>query len=116
MKRISVFILWAATAFAADFVTGQAARLVIGQTTFTAADPNSSSTVLGAASGVAYAGNTLFVADSNRLAATPSNDRVLVYSNLSSMLPQPTDLLVDKAASARFAWDRRPPFWANRIS
>jgi hypothetical protein len=93
MKRISVFILWAATAFAADFVTGQAARLVIGQTTFTAADPNSSSTVLGAASGVAYAGNTLFVADSNRLAATPSNDRVLIYSNLSSMLPQPADQL-----------------------
>jgi hypothetical protein len=97
MKGISVFILGAATAFAADFVTGQAARLVIGQTTFTAADPNSSSTVLGAASGVAYAGNTLFVADSNRVSATPSNDRVLIYSNLSSMLPRPTDELVDNS-------------------
>jgi uncharacterized protein (TIGR03437 family) len=97
MKGISVFILGAATAFAADFVTGQAARLVIGQTTFSAADPNSSSTVLGAASGVAYAANTLFVADSNRIAATPSNDRVLIFSNLSSMLPQPTSELVDNS-------------------
>jgi uncharacterized protein (TIGR03437 family) len=93
MKCISVFLLWAATAAAADFTTGQAARLVIGQTTFTNEDPNSSDTVLGAASGIAYAADTLFVADSNRVQATPSNHRVLLFQNLSSQLPSPTDEL-----------------------
>ncbi len=93
MKGILVLILGAASAFAADFAEGQAARLVIGQVTFTAADPNSSNTVLGAAGGVAYAGNTLFVVDDNRLAATPSNNRVLLFSNVASQFPQPTDQL-----------------------
>ena len=91
MKCISVFLLLAAGAAAQNFVTGQAARLVIGQTTFTNQDPNSSDTVLGAASGIAYAADTLFVADSNRLQATPSNNRVLLFQNLSSQLPGPTD-------------------------
>jgi hypothetical protein len=94
MKGISVFILGAATAFAADFVTGQAARLVVGQETFTAADPNSTNSVIGAAGGVAYAGNTLFVVDDNRLGAIPSNNRVLVFSNVASALPRPTDQLL----------------------
>ncbi len=94
MKGIFVFILGAATAFAADFVTGQAARLVIGQTTFTAADPNSTNSVIGAAGGVAYAGNTLFVVDDNRLGAAPPNNRVLVFSNVSSAFPRPTDQLL----------------------
>ena len=40
---------------AADFTTGQAARLVIGQQTFTSQDSNSSDSVLGGASGLAYA-------------------------------------------------------------
>ena len=75
---------------AADFTTGQAARLVIGQATFTNQDPNSSDTVLGAPSGIAYAADTLFVADSNRVQATPSNNRVLAFQNLSSQLPSPT--------------------------
>ena len=43
MKCIFVLLLGVAAAFAADFTNGQAARLVIGQETFTAADPNSSS-------------------------------------------------------------------------
>jgi len=89
MKGICVFLLSAAAGFAADFTTGQAARAVIGQTTFTAADPNSTNTVIGAASGVAYANNTLFVADDNRLGALPENNRVLIFQNLSSMLPAP---------------------------
>jgi uncharacterized protein (TIGR03437 family) len=93
MKCISVFLLLAAGAAAADFVTGQAARLVIGQTTFTNQDPNSSDTVLGALSGIAYAADTLFVADSNRVQATPSNNRVLLFQNLSTQLPAPTDEL-----------------------
>ena len=94
MKGIIVLILGAAAAFAADFVNGQAARLVIGQPNFTAADPNSSNRVIGAAGGVAYAGNTLFVVDDNRLGATPSNNRVLVFSNVSGTFPRPTDQLL----------------------
>jgi len=94
MKGIFVFILGAATAFAADFVTGQAARLVIGQPTFTSADPNSTNSVIGAAGGVAYAGNTLFVVDDNRLGAVPSNNRVLVFANVTGTFPRPTDELL----------------------
>jgi len=90
MKCIAVFLLFGAAAAAADFTTGQAARLVIGQATFTNQDPNSSDTVLGAPSGIAYAADTLFVADSNRVQATPSNNRVLAFQNLSSQLPSPT--------------------------
>jgi uncharacterized protein (TIGR03437 family) len=93
MKCISIFLFCAAAVCAADFTTGQAARLVIGQTTFTSQDSNSSDTILGAASGIAYAADTLFVADSNRVGASPSNHRVLLYQNLSGMLPRPTDPL-----------------------
>ena len=93
MKCISIFLLGAAAVCAADFTTGQAARLVIGQTTFTSQDSNSSDIILGAASGIAYAADTLFVADSNRVGASPTNNRVLLYQNLSGMLPQPTDPL-----------------------
>ena len=93
MKCISIFLLGAAAVCAADFTTGQAARLVIGQTTFTSQDSNSSDRILGAASGIAYAGDTLFVADSNRVGASPTNHRVLLYQNLSGMLPRPTDPL-----------------------
>src|SRR5664280_2106047 len=93
MKCISIFLFGAAAVCAADFTTGQAARLVIGQTTFTSQDSNSSDTILGAASGIAYAGDTLFVADSNRVGASPTNHRVLLYRNLSGMLPRPTDPL-----------------------
>ena len=93
MKCISVFLLGAVALFPADFTTGQAARLVIGQKSFTAADPNSSNIVLGGASGIAYAADTLFVADSNRIGAEPSNHRVLIYQNISGQFPQPTDEL-----------------------
>jgi uncharacterized protein (TIGR03437 family) len=94
MKFISIFLLYAAAAGAADFTTGQAARLVIGQSTFTSQDSNASNTILGGVSGLAYAADTLFVADANRAGASPSNHRVLLYQNLSGMLPRPTDSLV----------------------
>src|SRR5215467_6969496 len=90
MKCISIFLFSAAVVCAADFITGQAARLVIGQPTFTSQDTNSSDTILGGASGLAYAADTLFVADSNRVGADPSNHRVLIYQGLSTMLPSPT--------------------------
>ena len=90
MKCIPTILLCAAAACAADFTTGQAARAVIGQPTFTQADPNSSDTIIGAAGGVAYAANTLFVADDNRMGASPENNRILLFQNLSGMLPPPT--------------------------
>jgi uncharacterized protein (TIGR03437 family) len=94
MKGISAFILLAASACAADFVTGQAARAVIGQNSFTSADPNSSNTTIGAASGIAYAADRLFVADDNRIGAAPENNRVLIFNNISATLPAPAQQLV----------------------
>src|SRR5689334_23396926 len=90
MKCISVLFICAAAACAADFTTGQAARLVIGQTTFTSQDPNSNDVIVGGVSGLTFAADTLFVADSNRVGAGPSNHRVLVYKGASSMFPSPT--------------------------
>ena len=75
------------------WVTNHGARLVIGQVSFTRQDPHSSRSVLGAAQGVAYAGNRLFVADGNRLGALPVNNRILIYENVSSFIPRPDVLL-----------------------
>jgi uncharacterized protein (TIGR03437 family) len=65
--------------FAADFLTGQGARSVIGQTYFNAQNTGASNTVLGAAGGVAFANNTLFVADDNHVGLLPDNNRVLIF-------------------------------------
>src|ERR1700683_1038920 len=97
MKWILAFFIVGAASFASDFTTGQAARLVIGQSSFTAADPNSTNTIIGGASGVAYAADTLFIADDNYLGALPENNRVLIIPNLSGTLPQPTALLPDNS-------------------
>ncbi|MBA3974841.1 MAG: hypothetical protein C0504_11565 [Candidatus Solibacter sp.] len=78
-------------AAAQQFATGQAARLVIGQKPFGAGDPGASDVLLGALNGVAYGGNTLVVADSNRVGALPNNNRVLVYRDLSSQVLSPYD-------------------------
>src|SRR5437763_14752386 len=98
MKHISVCLLMASAALAQvpapGFTTGQAARLVLGQPTFTSQDSNSSDTIVGAVSGLAYAADTLFVADANRVGATPSNHRVLLYQNVSGMLPSPSAPLI----------------------
>ncbi|MBK9167788.1 MAG: hypothetical protein IPM24_10020 [Bryobacterales bacterium] len=77
-----------------EFVTGQAARLVIGQETFTDQRPGASDTLIGGASGLAYANDMLFVADTNRIGAFPLNHRVLIYTNLSQQIPKPTDELL----------------------
>jgi uncharacterized protein (TIGR03437 family) len=76
-------------ASAQGFTTGQAGRAVIGQPLFDAQSSNSSDTVVGAVGGVAYAGDTLFVADANNVQATPSNDRVLLFKNMTNQLPAP---------------------------
>lgn len=79
------------------YITNQAARLVIGQTTFTSqqfsGDPNVSTplnTQLGAIGGVAYAGDNLFIADSNRLGMFPLMNRVLIFNSIAESWPSPT--------------------------
>jgi uncharacterized protein (TIGR03437 family) len=63
----------------ASFTNGQAARAVIGQSTFTAAVSGAQQYLTGGVSGLAYSNGVLFVADDNRLGATPQNNRVLVF-------------------------------------
>jgi hypothetical protein len=107
MKCIGLFFLGAAVACAADFTTGQAARAVLGQETFTAQNDQPSASVLGGASGIAYANDTLFVADSNRVSAGPINHRVLLFQNLSATLPLP---------GAELTYDRKCPVCVGQAS
>lgn len=116
MKGIFAIFIAAAASFASDFTTGQAARLVIGQPdSFTAADPNSSDNTIGAASGVAYAADTLFIADDNRIGAVPENNRVLIIPNLSGSLRLPPRSC-NTTLPARFASERLPWSWDSPIS
>jgi uncharacterized protein (TIGR03437 family) len=91
MRFLALLCAVTGAAYAQDFRTGQAARLVIGQSTFTAQSPGrpASEFVVGGASGIAIAGDRLFVADASRLGAGPDNHRVLIYNNLSSLVPRP---------------------------
>jgi hypothetical protein len=89
MKCLGLLFAAAGFACAADFVTGQAARVVIGQETFTAQQPGANQSLLGAVSGVAYANNTLLVVDGSRVQASPQNNRVLIYKNLDTKVPDP---------------------------
>lgn len=95
MKCFIAILLTAAAGYAADldFNTGQAARLIIGQTFFTRQEPGASATLLGGVGGLAIANGNLYVADSSRAFATPSNNRVLIYNNILGKLPAPTDEL-----------------------
>jgi uncharacterized protein (TIGR03437 family) len=90
LKYCAVFSLCAGAGLAGDFLTNQAARAIIGQTTFTNQASGASNTLLGGVGGIAYANNTLFVADANRLGNLPVNNRVLVFDNLSRLIPSPT--------------------------
>ena len=84
------------------WIQQQGARLVIGQDSFTRQNPASSREVLGAAGGVAVAGDRLLVADGNKVGARVgsepvstrvSNHRVLIYNGLSSFIPLADSLL-----------------------
>ena len=94
-KYFPALLSIAAICSAADFKTGQAARLVIGQKTFTAQTPAATTddpltapgAVLGAVGGVAVANGIVIVADDNRVGAAPDNNRVLIYRNLAAQLP-----------------------------
>lgn len=90
LKYCALFSLCAGVACAQQqFVTGQAARLVIGQTSFTSQTYGASSTLLGGAAGVAFGADTLFVADSNGVGFTPINNRVLMFQHVSETMPSP---------------------------
>ncbi len=81
----------ATPATAPTYITGQSARMIIGQVTFT--DQNiafTNGSLLGAVSGLAYANNNLFIVDSNKIQATPVNERLLIYNNVSSFIIPPT--------------------------
>ncbi len=90
-KTCALLSLCACVGLAADFVTGQGARLVIGQTTFTQQQPGTSDTLLGAVGGVAYANGILFVADANRTGLVPVNNRVLEFQ--TQTFPGPLDTI-----------------------
>lgn len=93
MKCVYTLFLGSVLAFGAeDFQTGQAARALIGQATFTSQDAGASEFLIGGISGLAYANDILIVADANRVGASPINHRVLIYRNISSMVPKPTDV------------------------
>src|SRR5260370_38369344 len=108
-KYLAIILSASAAAAAADFITGQAARAVFGQQTFTALDiepPCQNGNinnclqptryVMGGAAGVAYPNDTLFVADANRIGAAPALHRVLIYNGVSQILPKPTDPVVPR--------------------
>jgi len=90
-KTCALLSLCACVGLAANFVTGQGARLVIGQTTFTQQQPGASDTLLGAVGGVAYANGILFVADANRTGLIPVNNRVLQFPTQN--FPGPLDTI-----------------------
>src|SRR5712692_8781618 len=90
MKYLALFLSSTALCCAGGFSTGQAARAIIGQTTFTAqqaGDPTSTDFRLGAVSGLAYANGRLFVVDSNRVQASPVQNRVLIYKDIKGLIP-----------------------------
>jgi len=94
MKFLLYLLVCAPIAGAADFTTGMAARLVIGQKNFTIQDQGADKDLLGGVGGVAFANNTLFVADSNRVGSGPLNHRVLIYKNANRQFPAVTDPLL----------------------
>jgi hypothetical protein len=95
MKSLGILFLCLSAAFAqqpaVDFLTGQAAREVIGQPTFTYQGQGTPSGYqLGAAQGIAFANNSLFIVDSNLHGLLfPNNNRVLVYNNVSNFIYPP---------------------------
>lgn len=101
-KYCALFSLCASIALGQGYITYQAARLVIGQTTFTSqeffGDPTTFAnpqTLLGSAQGVAFGGDTLFVADSNRIGLLPIDNRVVMFSGMAENFPTPTQELQD---------------------
>jgi uncharacterized protein (TIGR03437 family) len=94
---LSLFFTFSSlTLRAQTFVNGQAARAVIGQTTFSGAGTPSQQ-IMGGVSGLAYADGQLFAADSNLLSASPIDNRVLIFN--TTQIPGPHTDLTTTASS-----------------
>ncbi len=94
---VAVALAVSGVAHASSFYTGQAARAEFGQVNFAAQGTVDTSFVndtptldLGGVSGLAFANNSLFVVDNNRLGATPLDQRIVIFNNVSQRLPSPT--------------------------
>ena len=94
---LAVALAVSGVANASSFYTGQAARAEFGQVNFAAqgtvdsTGTNTAPTVdLGGVSGLAFANNSLFVVDDNRISATPLDQRIVIFNNVSQRLPSPT--------------------------
>ncbi len=85
MKHPMLWLASVAIVSSAEFYSGQAARLLIGQKTFTEQGVTVKADTFGGVGGIAVANNMLFVADSNRVGSTPNNHRVLVFRNLDQI-------------------------------
>src|SRR5262245_7301073 len=94
MRHLCVFVLLTAGLCpAGEFFSGMAARAVIGQRTFTEQASGASDRVIGAVSGVAIGNGKLILVDDNRVSAAPQNSRVLIFNDLQSFIPGPTQEL-----------------------
>ena len=107
----------------AQFSTGMAARLVIGQPRFAAQRSETTQTLLGAAQGIAFANGTLVVADSNRQGAFPNNHRVMIFDNIASQIPAPHDEIVQNGTPCPICFGYAPgtkppggPVWPGATS
>ncbi len=91
MKLPAILLLCASAplVFGQTFVTGQAARAEIGQYSFSRGDTTASGQILGGVGGLAWANGTLFVADDNRVGASPNNNRVMMFN--TGQIPGPHD-------------------------
>lgn len=91
-QLLASLCVFACLGSAQEFYTGQAARLIIGQKSFTDQYPGNSDTQLGAVGGIAIAGDRLYVADSSRIGAAPANHRVVIYDSVSNFVPRPDEV------------------------
>jgi len=101
--------------YSADFVTGQAARAVIGQATYRA-EYRRFQHGAGSSRRAAYAANTLFAADSNRVGLLPNNNRVLIFNNIQQQLPAADAEIRTIQEGARYAGAPRQLWLASPIS
>ncbi len=104
---VLIFLLSASGLRAQNFVNGQAARAEFGQYTFTfgGATPGTVQTIpnqqiLGGVSGLAWANGILYVADSNRVAAVPQDNRVVMFN--TDQIPAPNADLTNAKSFSTF--------------
>ena len=67
------------------YVTGQAAVAVVGQKTFSLSTPGIAADGVGSVTGLAVAGDRLIVCDGSLPFTSPTNNRILIFDNLSQL-------------------------------